>query len=493
MRRADEAAISSGVSAAELMERAGRALAQRALALAGRRYGTRALVLCGPGNNGGDGLVAARILAAEGMTVECVLLFDPAGASGPPAEKLRALRGAGVTTVTFAGRSGRTAGVVVDAIFGTGFRENPEGDFATAISELDGHPNVVAADIPSGVDGLTGSVAGRAVRAAITVAMGAEKLGSALAPGAAYSGIVEVADIGIPVRGTYAWLAEDSDVAELLPARPPEAHKRSGGSVAVLAGSEVTKGAALLTCRGAERAGSGYVTLGSTHSVVAAATIPLPGILTVTVADEDVLGPNALDAFLPVLERASGLAIGPGLGTGSPQRALVERVVEEVDLPLVLDADALNVLAEDVKPLVARSAPAVVTPHPAELGRLLGMETGEVTADRLAAARRAAERLGCTVLAKGPRTVVADPEGNAVVVPAGGPELATAGTGDVLTGVLTALVAAGLGHTEAAWCAAYLHGAAGEAAASSLGAQGVVAWDVAEALPKARRRFTLDE
>ena len=460
MRRADEAAISSGTPGDVLMERAGRALARAALRLAGGRYGKRALVLCGKGNNGGDGLVAARVLRTEGLTVRVVRLFedDPVPAA-----------------------SGFD--VVVDAIFGTGFKGAPEGRVAAAIEGLDDHPKVVSADIPSGVDGATGAVAGAAVRAVVTVAMGAEKLGTALSPGASYAGVVEVADIGIPIPDASVHLVEESDVRRALPARPPHAHKRSGGSVAVLAGSEATKGAALLCARGAGRMGGGYVTLGSTPSVVAVASIPLPEILTRTVTDADVLDPVSLDELADVLERADAVAIGPGLGTGDAQEALVARVLREVDVPVVLDADALNVLDRDAA--AARTAPAVMTPHPAELARLLGVDTADVVADRLRAARAAAERFGCVVVAKGHRTIVAEP-GRAVVVPAGGPQLATAGTGDVLTGATASLLAVGVEPFTAAWCAAYVHGVAGDLAPA-----GALAWDVAEALGTARSRFTL--
>lgn len=462
MRRADEAAIRSGTPGPALMERAGRALARAAIELAGGRYGRRVLVLCGKGNNGGDGLVAARVLRAEGAGVTCVRLFE--GEEAPPPGRFD---------------------VVVDAIFGTGFKGSPEGAIAGVIEGLARHPRVVSADIPSGVDGATGAVPGAAVHAAVTVAMGAEKLGTALSPGAAHAGRVIVADIGIPIPDVSTHLAEDVDVARVLPRRPPDSHKRSGGAVVVLAGSEATRGAALLTCRGAGRMGSGYVTLASTRSVVAAATAAAPELLTKTATYDDVLGSESLDAVGAALESAKAVAVGPGIGTGARERALVERLLAEVEAAVVLDADAINVLVGNVMPLAARNGPAVVTPHPAELARFLGVETREVTDDRLGAARAAARGFGCVVVAKGHRTIVTD-GGSAVVVPAGGPELATAGTGDVLTGAVAALLAAGVGPFEAAWCAAYVHGVAG-----SIVGTGALAWDVAEALGEARARFTL--
>ncbi|MDQ4124447.1 MAG: NAD(P)H-hydrate dehydratase, partial [Actinomycetota bacterium] len=432
MRAADEAAISAGTPQSVLMERAGRALARSAIELAGGRYGKRVLVLCGKGNNGGDGLVAARVLRDEGLAVTTVRVSEGEEAPSPDGFD-----------------------VVVDAIFGTGFKEAPEGGIEKAIRSLAGHPRVVAADIPSGVDGATGGVAGAAVNATVTVAMGAEKLGSALAPGAAHAGRVVVADIGIPIPDVSTHLVEEDDVRSVLPARSPDAHKKSNGAVAVLAGSETTRGAALLTARGAGRMGTGYVTLVSTASVVASATVLAPELLTRAV-DGEVLGPDALDA----VERIDCLALGPGIGTGEAQRALCERALLEVDAPVVLDADGLNVLSTDVRPLAARSAPSVLTPHPAELARLLGFDTKDVVRDRLAAARRAAQGFGCVVLAKGHRTIVTDGD-RTVVVPAGGPELATAGTGDVLTGAVAARLAAGGQPGEAAVASVWVHGVAG--------------------------------
>ena len=505
MAHADRATIEAGTPVEVLMDRAGRAVARVAVRVAGGRNGRKALVVCGKGNNGGDGFVAARRLAEEGLGVTCMVTFDPREAEGAPAHHLQLMRHAGVTPRAFdPDVVERDFDVVVDAIFGTGFSGAPRGTPATAIDSIDGLPHVVAVDIPSGVDGLTGNVERVAIHAEVTVAMAAEKIGTVLLPGAAYAGRVEVADIGIDVQGwkhgdadssadrpgPYIEWVEVGDVAASLTPRPLGAHKRSSGSVAILAGSDEMRGAALLCSLGALRMGAGYATLGSSSGVQQAASVAQPELLCRTVTDHGVLGKEALDRFSDVIEKADALAVGPGMGTGDDQRALVEKVVAETSLPIVLDADALNVLAWDVAPLAERTEAAVITPHPAELARLLGSETGDVTGDRVGAAAEASKRFpGCAVVLKGYRTIVSFGRGAAaLVIPTGGPELATAGSGDVLTGALATVLAGGLPRGAAGAVAAFVHGVAGSIAAESKGTSGVLARDVAEALPAARTR-----
>ena len=506
MARADRATIEAGTPVDVLMDRAGRAVARAAIRMAGGRNGRRALVVCGKGNNGGDGFVAARRLAREGLGVTCLVTFDATEANGAPAHHLRLLREAGVVPRPFSPTViEESFDVVVDAIFGTGFSGTPKGAAAEAIKALDGLPNVVAVDIPSGVDGLTGSVEGGAIHAAITIALAAQKLGTVLLPGASFAGAVEVADIGIDVRdwkhgdadatggraGPYVEMVEERDVAASLTPRPLGAHKRSSGSVAVLAGSSDMRGAALLTSLGALRMGAGYATLGSTADVQAAAASARPELLCRTVTDSDVLGKDAFDRFADVIERADVLAVGPGMGTGDEQSALVERILAEVPFPVVLDADAINVLVGNGAALAERLGASVITPHPTELARLLGSSTEEVTADRVGAAAEAGRRFpNSAVVLKGFRTIVAFGRGAAaLVIPTGGPELATAGTGDVLTGALATILAGGLPRGAAGAVAAYVHGLAGSIAAEDKGTHGVLAVDVAEALPAARLRL----
>jgi ADP-dependent NAD(P)H-hydrate dehydratase / NAD(P)H-hydrate epimerase len=489
MSRADAATIAAGTPGAVLMERAGRAVARAVIGVAGRRYGRRAVIVCGKGNNGGDGFVAARILTLEGLGVRCLFVGDPSEVRGDAAHHLEAMRSAGVRVDRFDAARLRGADVIVDALFGTGFRGEARDDAALAIEAMNAaSASVVAIDIPSGVNGETARVDGPAVSASVTVAMAAEKVGTSVTPGALYAGRVEVADIGIVVETAGLAMVEAGDVRAALPRREPASHKRSNGSVVLLGGSAGMSGAMILAATAAVRAGAGYVTVGLTSAIDPIVSSSLPEVLTRTVTDEPVLGPDALKEVSDAFERADAVAIGPGLGTGPDQLALVEAVLAEIEVPVVVDADGLNVLAGRTDALVARSNPIVITPHPGELARLLGVSTSEVQADRIGHARRAADDFGCTVVLKGFRSVIGGRDGKAVVNPTGGPELATAGTGDVLTGLTSALLAQGLEEFEAAWTAAFVHGDAGAAAMDRLGAIGVLASDIAEALPGVLRR-----
>jgi len=500
MKAADEATISGGTPAEVLMDRAGRAVARAVIREAGARYGTRVTVVCGKGNNGGDGYVVARVLAAEGLRVVCCLISDEEP-SGAAKHHLDLLRGSDVRVVPFHERY-LHCDVIVDAVLGTGFSGEPRGPAAVALgailhavhgeevvrAEADAAyavpamwptPRIVSVDVSS---------AGR-VPADLVVAIAAEKRETFFGKYETRSRVI-VADVGIAVDEYRAGLVEDHDVLWELPRLSPDDHKTSHGHVAVLTGSTEVTGAPLLTARGAARMGAGYVSLGSTRAVIEAASVKVPEVLKSVVTEEDSLGPSALDRFGSVLERADVLALGPGLGTGEAQRELIAAALKR-PLPLVLDADALNVLAGSPDVWKGRDHPTVLTPHAAEMARLLEVETSEVLKDRLTAALEAAERFGCIVVLKGRNTVVARGEAGpsfGSVIPVGGPELATAGTGDVLTGAIAALLARNPRHTAVS-AACYVHGIAGEVAAGAHGETGVVAWDVAEALPEAVRRI----
>jgi NAD(P)H-hydrate epimerase len=449
MAAADQAAISSGTPAEALMERAGRAVARVAIRMLGGRYGKKVVIVCGKGNNGGDGYVAERVLRREGIAARAF----PVGEI-----EARHLDG---------------ADLVIDAVFGTGFHGAATDPAITFINRC-GAPTL-AVDIPSGVDGLTGAVQGDAVHADITVAIAAQKIGTAVGEGAKHSGVVEVVDIGIPVPDTSASMTDRAFVAGALPARDLDSHKRSRGSVAILGGSLGMSGAVILAAEAAIRAGSGFVTAGVTKEVQPIVASSIPEILTRAVAAGGGLGPEALGEFKPVLEKATALAIGPGLGQGEGQRELVLEALRSVDLPIVLDADGLNVVAGHTSDLTDRTASLVITPHPAELARLLEMTVQGIQSDRVKVARAASQSFGCVVVLKGFRTLIAS--GEAVVVnPTGGPSLATAGTGDVLTGVIATFLAQGLDPFDAAVAGVYVHGLAGDLS----GDEGVIAGDVAD-------------
>lgn len=478
----------------ELMERAGLAVARAAVALAGGSYGRRVVAVCGKGNNGGDGLVASRYLARWGMAATAVLLGNPGGLREPAAGNLRRLEATpGARWRPFSpdvlARELDRADVVVDGVFGTGFRGAVEGAHAEALGLVSRAAGaVVAVDVPSGVEGDTGLVRGPAVRADATVTFGAPKVGNVLEPGASHAGVLEVADIGFPpdlLRSDLV-LVEADDVAARLPRRDPAGHKRSGGVVLVVSGSRRMTGAPQLVAESAYRAGAGLVTvavpegiLGVVQAGMAEATfLPLPEGSEGSIAEE------AWEALAGDLDRFDAVAIGPGLSTDGGTPMFVRRMLRESPVPLAADADALNAFAGAAGELADRASDAVLTPHTGEFGRLFGMPTEEVLEDRVGVARKAAEETRAVVLLKGPRSLVARPGGEVRINPTGSAALSTGGTGDVLTGAVGALLARGLDAVDAATVGAYLQGLAGELAGSRLG-EGATAVDVVRALPRA--------
>jgi NAD(P)H-hydrate epimerase len=489
MRAADAAAIAGGTPAEVLMERAGRAVARSVLTVAARRYGARVVVVCGPGNNGGDGLVAARVLEAQGLSVSCLSVAPPSELKGAAKASYERLVRSGGIVRPFDPLLLDGAHVIVDAIFGTGFHGAPRGVARDAIEAIAaarignaGFPQisagdraVVSVDVPSGAGG-----EGPSIMSDVTVALGAEKLETAIA---GVSATLEVADIGIEVTSSGASITEASDLARVAE-RDPAAHKWSR-SVILLAGADAMTGAPALVARAAFRAGAGYVTLGTTPGAERVARALVPEMVVLPVTEESVLGPESLDVLGESMEKAGAVAVGPGIGKGAEQTEMVIRVLREVEQPVVLDADGLNVLQKETGALTARAGPLAITPHAAELGRLLGCSARDVDEDRVAAVREASERFRCTVLLKGPRTLISAPGRPLLINPTGGAELATAGTGDVLTGVIAALAAGRREAFEPAWQAAFLHGYAAKIAAGKRGPVGLVAWDVAESLPDA--------
>ncbi len=459
MVEADRAAIAAGTSEATLIDRAGRALAVVARRMLGGTYGRRVLVLAGPGNNGADGKVAAATLERWGVRVAVVDV------------PLRIDR-------VVVDRELRRTGLVIDAMYGTGLRRALVDDAAWLVERLQNH-RVLAADIPSGVDGSTGLVGSVAVRAERTCCFQALKHGHVFEPGRALAGDVEVVELGIPVSSSVH-AVELADVV----ARPRGAgsHKWSR-SVFVVGGSGGMTGAPILAARAAQRSGAGMVVTGL--SGVSAQRASGSEIVTrAYAADPD--GSFAIEAAERIVRDAArfgATVVGPGLGRAIGSDAVAARVVAEVPTPLVVDADALNVIAGDPAPLRIRHAAglpmAILTPHAGEYERLAGRPVG---GSRVEAARHLAGLLRAVVVLKGPGTVVAHPDGSVRVARGGGVELATAGTGDVLAGIIAARLAAGDDPFSAGWSAAVVHADAGSR--SSAG-EGTVASDVVESLPVA--------
>jgi ADP-dependent NAD(P)H-hydrate dehydratase / NAD(P)H-hydrate epimerase len=481
----DRASQERGIGVETLMENAGRAVAEAAVRLAGGRYGKRAVVVCGKGNNGGDGLVAARYLDAWGSRVIVLLLDSRDAFREPAATNLTRLERLSVRIRPWSSealaRELARVDVAIDAIFGTGFRGAPEGAYGSAIAALaNADVPTVVVDIPSGVNGETGAVDGPAVDADITVTFGAAKPGVVLLPGAERAGVVEVADIGFPddlVHGDV-WLVEDTDVAAWLPARQAETHKRSAGYAVVIGGSRTMTGAVGLMARAAYGAGAGLVAAavpGSILSVVQtmvreAVFAPLPETDAGTVA-------NGSERLIEVLGQADAVALGPGMTTDERTSAWIREFVRSDDIPLVLDADGLNAFAGRAAELADRHAGLVLTPHFGEFARMAGVGAGDVASDRIGHVRKLAAETEAVVLLKGSRTLIASPDGSVRVNPTGGSFLATGGTGDVLTGMIAGLLARGIAPADAASAAAYVHGVAGAEAGEELGV-GTTAGDV---------------
>jgi NAD(P)H-hydrate epimerase len=437
MRAAEERYPGYPGSAGELMERAGAAVADEVL----RAYpeARRIAAVCGGGANGGDGRIAARMLREAGRDV--VETDDPSSVD-----------------------------LVLDALFGTGFHGAPRPEAAALIERINacGAP-VVAVDLPSGVDASTGETAGAAVDADVTVTFHGRKVGLVVAPGRFHAGRVVVADIGLEAAPT-AIVHGTSALLDRVPRRSERDTKFSSGSLLVVGGAPGTTSAAVLTGTAAMRADAGYVTL-----AVPADALPVAEVLALEAVKRGFEWAKALDSLESDVARSSALAIGPGLGRSDEARVLVRALLEASSLPTVVDADGLFGLEP-----VRRDAPTILTPHAGELARLLDVESEWVGAHRLEAAGRAAERFSAVVLLKGADTIVRAADGRTVVCDTGPPSLATAGTGDVLTGIVGAFLAKGLDAVDAAAAAAVAHGLAARAVPHQAG---LVASDVAAALP----------
>jgi ADP-dependent NAD(P)H-hydrate dehydratase / NAD(P)H-hydrate epimerase len=433
----------------ELMERAGAAVAELVL----RSYPGRVTVVCGKGNNGGDGKVCARVLREAGREVTVV---EGVGDLGTP-------------------------DVIVDALLGIGLEGPPREDAARMIELINaaGRP-VVAIDVPSGVNASTGEVAGAAVRATATVTFGAAKVGLAIAPGRLHAGSVAVAPLGLRPREHEHSLVPASVLLD-VPRKQTQSTKYSAGSVLVVGGSRGLTGAPILTASAAYRADAGYVTVAAPESTLPVLEASLTEAVKLPLPEDGAirLVPRAAEPILEAAAKADAVAIGPGLGRSDGTVELVSILLERLDLPVVLDADALWELSP-----FTRAAPTVLTPHSGELARLLGIDAGDIDAHRLDAVRRAASRYGSVVVLKGGDTLIGAPRVGVLVANYGTPALATAGTGDVLTGVVAAFLAKGMEAQAAAAAAAVAHGVAAELVEPQAG---VVASDL---LPELRRALS---
>jgi NAD(P)H-hydrate epimerase len=497
-----------GVPVPQLMENAGLAVAQEAWLNLGEIAERRMLVLCGPGNNGGDGLVAVRHLKDWAADV-IVFLLKPRPADDA---NFAALTERAVPTITAGedawekrlGDAFAGAELVIDALLGTGRARAIEGDLATVLQLLKDArgrrlpPRLLAVDVPTGLDADTGAADPLCVAADTTVALGFAKVGLHLLPGANFAGSVETVDIGIPAElaaSVQTELISRRWAQEHLPARPAHAHKGTFGSALVVAGSPRYTGAAYLACAGAMRAGAGLVTLACARSIHPIVAAKLSEATFEPLDDkEGELSAEESHAVQRALARGyECLLIGPGLSQGGYVQAFIRSLLPSLtteDNPLravVIDADGLNNLArvDDWPKLI--TVPAILTPHPGEMARLTGLSVAEMQADRLGAARKYAGEWNLNVLLKGAPSIVAAPDGRAAISPFTNPALATAGTGDVLSGAIAGFIAQGVGPFDAACLGLYVGGLAGQALREELGSAGVIAGDLLPAIPRAMR------
>jgi len=487
-----------------LMENAARALAEKAMEMPAQNPPATVCIVCGPGNNGGDGLATARLLKEQGCEVQVFLLGSALKLKGDARTNAQKLKAAKIKVNEIKGGAGLTAlkagikrsGLVIDAIFGTGFKGTTDKLAGQAIETINSSGKIVlSADIPSGVNGETGQVTGPAVKADATVTMGLLKTGLLFYPGKALAGEVSIADIGFPPKAiheqkTHAGTIESMEARQMLPVRKPDAYKGSCGTVLVLAGSAGMTGAARLASLSALRSGAGLAYLGIPESLsdvmesklTEAIIKPLPETRTRT------LSLQALDRIKALMAKADSLVMGPGLSTHPETLELVQAVVKNLNIPAVLDADALTALSGNVQ-LLKTQAPLVLTPHYGEMARLTGRSIAEIKADPMRAAGEFAVEYSKTIVLKGAPTVIAGPSGYLWINTTGNSGMATAGSGDVLAGLIAGLMAQGLPPENAAKLGVYLHGLAGDLARENKTEHCLLAGDILDELPAAYKKL----
>lgn len=502
MREVDRIAITEeGIPSLDLMEAAGRGAFEFLEQVYPDLKQAKVLVLCGKGNNGGDGYVLARYLKQEWIETKVVSIAPLKDLTPDAATMARSYKRVDGRIILCRSlhslrRLVESADLIVDALLGTGLKQkvrSPYKDWIDLINEYD--KPVLALDIPSGLNADTAKILGTAVVAQWTATMGTVKLGLTLPPGSHYAGDVGVVDIGIPspiiqsMKSPYRLLDHET-VLDSLQARPPETHKGNAGHVLIIAGSPNKLGAALMTSKACLRMGAGLGTLALPQK--AFDRIP-SGFLEIMyepmpASVDGLFASKAIHQLARLWQDKQVLAIGPGMGMSRSIKTLIREIILRCPIPMVIDADGLNALQGQLKVLKQARAPIVLTPHPGEMARLLGMTTATLQRYRLKKAMEFARRYQVTVVLKGYRSVIAVPDGKAYINPTGNPAMATAGMGDVLTGMIAGLLAQGHEWTRAITGAVYLHGYAGDRLAERMGDRGLLAGDLIDSIP-----FTLKE
>lgn len=504
MRRIDGRAIDNyGIPSAALMETAGGRAAQIIWERFGKP-GLRVLVVAGKGNNGGDGFVLARHLHNRGAEVSVHTLFPPEDASGDSAVFLNVLNEMSLPVESIL--SGEDiprlksaaihSGLLVDAILGTGFTPPARGivgEALTALSEV--KTRMVALDMPSGLDATTGAADPPHLAAELTVTFGAYKRGHFLMPAAQLAGEVFLADIGIPLQcieeeGIPLRLVDREDVAAFLPQRKFDAHKGDAGSLLVVSGSKGMMGAAIMAASAGLRAGAGKVTLAVPENLAYAVESGPPEIMTLPLpaTSSGTIDASGFESILETSAAMDAMIVGPGISMHPRTVELVHQLIQHIEIPIVLDADGLNALSQDITALAGIRGDLILTPHPGEMARLNQISVSEVQSDRVSVAIDFAVRHKVHIALKGAHTINASPSGLAWLNPTGNPALASGGTGDVLAGIIGGLLAQGLSCERAMVAGTYLHGLAGDIAATRIGGIGLTATDLLPHLPRARAR-----
>jgi ADP-dependent NAD(P)H-hydrate dehydratase / NAD(P)H-hydrate epimerase len=507
MREIDRLTIQKyGVPSLALMERAGEGITKAILERFERAAKKGVLVVAGKGNNGGDGLVVARLLKKKRIPSEVALLARKNELSPDAAHNLGAYtKVRGKVTEIAEGSLGllserlRGKGLLVDAIFGTGIKSAVSGLYGEAITLMNtsGIPNV-AVDIPSGLDTDNGTPLGVTVQAEMTVALAYPKVGEVIYPGLNYVGDLAVADIGIDPRAVEevspnSELLEREEIRWRVPIREPDTHKGTYGHLLVMAGSRGKTGAAILACRAAMRSGAGLVTLAEPRSLNDIFASSLVEVMTEPLRDNatEEIEPLGDEDWRRLLERKNSLLFGPGIGVNDSTRNALRWLLRNLEVPWVIDADGLTNLALEVDRLRSAKTPPILTPHPGEMGRLIDRDAATVNRDRVGTARSFAIQRRCHLVLKGARTVIATPEGKVFINPTGNPGMASGGMGDVLAGILAALLGQGFSPEDAMKLGVYLHGFVGDRVAAEKGQIGLIASDIIEGLPSGMRALSM--
>ena len=462
-------------------------------------------VISGKGNNGGDGLAAARLLYNRGARVCIYLLSEPDAIAGDAATNLNIALKMGIELHSTGNYDLRTmksvinhSHVIIDAILGTGLSSPIKGEYSEII-EMINHSQrpVIAVDIPTGINSDTGEVMGIAVKAADTITFAIPKRGHLLYPGSDYTGKLYIVDISIPnaaieKESVYVHLLTEEDMTCLIPLRQKDSHKGSFGHVLVIAGSIGKGGAAAMTSISCLRAGAGLVTLATPQSVQPIVAEKLTEIMTFPLPEtyDKTISLSAMDEIMNLIRDKDVIAIGPGLTVHKDTAAVVRKVLKEVDVPVVIDADGINALIDHLDILKERRAATVLTPHPGEMGRLIGKSTADVQKDRIETARDFAMSHNVFLVLKGANTLVAEPSGKVYISPTGNPGMATAGTGDALTGILAGLTAQMNDISAGVKLSVYLHGLAGDIAAKEVGLISMIAGDLIDRIPAAIKHLS---